>query len=150
MPDRAPSRITQILFWFDGTIAPTAQQPGTPVTPIHGVLPFIESDLANRYDLAVILTTPPPTFVSPADATVFARLFPASQIIRLQPGNSYPAQVEQLIHHPLIRHDECLLADANPRRVLDAIRAGLDATIYIDLWRFRRDLYLWRIVDNYE
>ncbi len=148
MPSRAPSRITQILFWFDGVIVHKNQDPAQPVTPIDGMLPFIESDLAGACNLAVVLTSPPPTFANPEDAGRFNRLFSAEQVITLPRSSGYPAQVEGMIRHPLVHPGEALLADANPRRTLDSIRAGLDATIYVDLRRFRRDLYIWRIINS--
>ncbi len=143
MFEAPPRPITQIVFWLDGVIAPVEYDGSNPLTPTAGIMALVR-ELAQDYSVALVSNGEQPTFADQHDAEI------AEQVEWPQVEAGPYADQYAALQAAFAKPGHCLFIDRHPLRGMAALRAGFDCSIFIDTWRLRRDLFLWRILADYD
>lgn len=145
--ENEPRDIQQIVFFLDGVIAPPDHVRLEAITPNEGVMALI-AELTESYTVGAVFDGDAPQFAATEDQEIFNSMTPLNldaQTI-MDDVQLFQLLSEQGITEP----KKCLFIDANPKRAMQAIRSGFDVSIFTDTWRLRRDLWLWRILEEFE
>ncbi len=103
------------------------------------------AELAQSVRLGLVSDYPQPWLETILARSGLSRLFGAANICYTAawPGSDL---FKALAAAGVIRPGHTLLVDHDSRRATAAIRRGIDAALYVDARRLRRDLGLWRLV----
>jgi hypothetical protein len=135
-------RIRRLVFWLDGALV--AKAPDGRIQPgLAGVL----DELIHRFELWLVSDYPAEPTAAVIAENGLSRWFDDESVFLLPQGMADQQQIlDALVTAGVIVPGESLLIDNHPTRTLLAVRQGIDASIFVDARRFRRDLVLWRIV----
>lgn len=151
MFEAPPRPISQIVFWLSGVITPETKG-RRKLTTTQGMFDLI-GELREDYTVGVLQEHGPPSFARTIDIDLYDQSFTPEVIINaadIASLDDYASFYAALINKTFVTPGECLLIDYHPLRSMAAVRAGLDCSVFVDMWRLRRDLWLWRILDEYE
>lgn len=119
---------------------------------LAGMLSLVE-DLAARVDLGLVSDYPAPWVQPIIEHSGLSAYFPHGPnqfVADLHSGSDYALLFEQLIELKVLRSGSSMWVDCNSLRCIAAIRAGVDAGIFVDARRFYRDLWLWGLMPSAE
>lgn len=115
---------------------------------LPGMLALVEG-LAARVDLGLVSDYPAQWVRPIIENSGLSAAFPdgPNQITAdLHSGGDYRRLFARLIALQVLRPGHSMWVDYNSLRCMAAIRAGVDAGIFVDARRFYRDLWLWGLV----
>jgi hypothetical protein len=112
---------------------------------LPGMPPLIE-ELALTSELG-LASDYPPAWLAPALArSGLASCFPADRIFYMADLGGYARLFDGLVAAGAVAPGHTLWVDAHSLRTSEALRRGIDAEIFVDARRLRRDLGLWGLV----
>jgi hypothetical protein len=133
-------RITRLVFWLESVVAP-----GDPPTVRPGMAD-LPASLHGRFELALVADSPAALAPALDSNAPLVRWFDPALVYALPPGLADPpSQLSHLVAVGVLEPGHSLLIDPDPIRTMAAVRAGLDASIFVDTPRLVRDLALWGI-----
>lgn len=108
----------------------------------------IIKDLQEEFVLWLFADLPPSWVQTIVDTSHLEEVFPSERLLNLNVQSKAvddEGLIRGLIKNGELHWGSALLVDRNARRSSTAIRMGLDAAIYVDPRRLRRDFRLWGI-----
>jgi len=115
------------------------------LAPLDG-MPALLSDLALTYELCLISDYPAEWLLPALARGGLGRIFPASEIAYVADLGGFPGIFDALVERGMIVPGQTLWVDAHSPRTSEALRQGIDAAIFEDAWRLRRDLGMWGLL----
>lgn len=112
-------------------------------------LPDLLVHLSPAFELYLASDYPRQWLFLALERTGLSRFFPPDRVCVLaehDTGATYPELFTFLVAAEVIIPGSTLWVDHNSRRTTAALRAGIDAAIFVDVPRLRRDLALWGLV----
>jgi hypothetical protein len=113
--------------------------------PLEGI-PALLSDPALTCELRLISDYPAEWLLPALTRGRLARIFPAGEIAYVAALGGFPGLLDALVERRVIVPDQTLWVDAHSPRTSAALRKGIDAIIFEDARRLRRDLGMWRLL----
>lgn len=111
-------------------------------------MPALLGELAEAYRLRLVAGFPRQWATPVVERAGVARCFSEPVLFSAEygPADCGPALLEKLLASGEIVRDSTLWVDDHPHRAMSAIRLGIDAAIFVDEPRLRRDLGLWSLL----
>ena len=109
------------------------------------------NELEKDYLLQLICDYPREWVLPALPDCGLAQFFPIDQIAFIagyQAASPRKDLILALEEAGVLLPGKTLLVDSDPARTRNAVRMGIEATIYVSAWRLRRDLRLWGIMHN--
>jgi hypothetical protein len=115
------------------------------LTPLAGI-PALLSDPALTCELRLVSDYPAEWLLPALARSGLARIFPAGEIAYVADLGGFPGLFDALVERRVIVPGRTLWVDAHSPRTSAALRKGIDAAIFEDARRLRRDLGMWRLL----
>jgi hypothetical protein len=109
-------------------------------------MPSLIEELAMTSELGLASDYPAPWLLPALARSGLAYCFPADRIFYIADLGGYPGLFERLVAARAVTPGHTLWVDAHSPRTSEALRRGIDAAIFVDARRLRRDLGLWGLV----
>lgn len=112
-------------------------------------VPSLLAELALRVDLQLVCDYPRAWWEPAAERHDLGKSFPREEIFYLPEHRvplDYRAYFEALVSARIIQRGRSLWVDHHSPRTSAAIRCGVDAAVFVDAERFKRDLGLWDLL----
>lgn len=135
-------RITRLVFWLDGVVVS-----GTPECQLQPGMAQVLDELKDRFELWLVSDYSARHTTAVISQNGLSSWFDNGAVYVL-PDDSASHQVllQSLVAIRVITPGSSLWIDDHPARTMVAVRQGIDASIFVDARRLRRDLWLWGIV----
>ena len=121
------------------------EQLANELAPNPGV-PSLIADVALSYEVRLISDYPAAWLLPALARSGLAGCFPKAEIAYVANLGGFKGLFGALLAGDLLVPSHTLWVDAHSLRTSEALRQGVDATIFVDARRFRRDLGLWRLI----
>lgn len=115
------------------------------LAPLEGV-PALLSDLALTCELRLVSDYPAEWLLPALARGGLARILPAYEIAYVAGLGGFPGLFDALVERGVIVPGQTLWVDAHSPRTSEVLRKGIDAAIFEDAWRLRRDLGMWGLL----
>ena len=115
------------------------------LAPLEG-MPALLSDPALTCELRLVSDYPAEWLLPALARGGLARIFPASEIAYVADFWGFSGLFDALVKRGVIVPGQTLWVDAHSPRTSAALRKGIDAAIFEDAWRLRRDLGMWGLL----
>ena len=115
------------------------------LTPLAG-MPALLLDPALTCELRLVSDYPAEWLLPALAWSGLARIFPAGEIAYVADLGGFPVMFDALVERRVIVPGQTLWVDAHSPRTSAALRKGIDAAIFEDARRLRRDLGMWRLL----
>ena len=109
-------------------------------------LPSLIVDLALTHEVRLVSDYPAAWVLPALRRSGLEGCFPETEIAYVADLGGLAGMFDALVAGGLIVPGHTLWVDSHSRRTSEALRRGIDATIFVDARRFRRDLGLWRLM----
>jgi hypothetical protein len=115
------------------------------LTPLAGIAPLI-ADVAQSHEVRLVADYPAAWLLPALQRCGLAGCFAEAEVCYVADLGGFAGLFDALVTNRVIVPGHTLWVDSRPRRTSAALRMGVDATIFVDARRFRRDLALWRLM----
>ncbi len=115
------------------------------LAPLAG-MPALLFDPALTCELRLVSDYPAEWLLPTLARSGLARIFPAGEIAYVADLGGFPGLFDALVERRVIVPGQTLWVDAHSPRTSAALRKGIDAAIFEDARRLRRDLGMWRLL----
>ena len=115
------------------------------LTPLAGI-PALLLDPALTCELRLVSDYPAEWLLPALKRSGLARIFPAGEIAYVADLGGFLGLFDALVERRVIVPGQTLWVDAHSPHTSAALRKGIDAAIFEDARRFRRDLGMWRLI----
>jgi len=109
-------------------------------------MPALLEDLALTCELCLVSDYPAEWLLPALTRGGLARIFPAGEIAYVADFGGFSGLFDTLVERGVIVPGQTLWVDAHSPRTSAALRKGIDAAIFEDAWRLRRDLGMWDLL----
>jgi len=135
------------IFGEPGTTASTLlyQRLAEGVDALAG-MPDLIAETALTLEVRLVSDYPAVWLLPALARNGLAHCFPTDVIFYLADLGGFAGVFDALIAAGVIVPGQTLWVDAHSPRTSEALRKGVDANIFVDARRFRRDLALWRLM----
>jgi hypothetical protein len=136
-------RISRLVFWLNGALV--SNDAGRRLLPgMAGLL----DELAPGYELWLVSCYPARQTAAVISENALSRWFGRERDYVLPDDVvNHGGILSLMVTAGVVQPGKSLWIDDHPVRTMLAIRQGIDAGIFVDARRLRRDLWLWGIVD---
>jgi hypothetical protein len=121
------------------------EQLASELAPNSGV-PSLVADVAQSYEVRLVSDYPAAWLLPALRRSGLAHCFPKAAIAYVAGLGGFAGMFDALISGSVLAPGHTLWVDSHSLRTSEALRKGVDATIFVDARRFRRDLGLWRLI----
>ena len=115
------------------------------LAPLAG-MPALLLDPALTCELRLVSDYPAEWLLPALARSGLARIFPADEIAYVADLGGFSGMFDALVERGVIVPGRTLWVDAHSPRTSAALRKGIDAAIFEDARRLRRDLGMWRLL----
>lgn len=115
------------------------------LAPLEG-MPALLADLALTCELRLVSDYPAEWLLPALTRSGLARIFPAGEIAYVVDLGGFSGLFDALVERRVIVPGQTLWVDAHSPRTSAALRQGIDAAIFEDARRLRRDLGMWDLL----
>ena len=126
----------QLHCWTRGSANELPLQPG---------MPLLLSDPALTCEMRLVSDYPSVWLLPALARSGLAGVFPAAEISYVADLGGFSGMFDALIARRVILPGNTLWVDYHSPRTSEALRKGIDAAIFVDARRLRRDFGLWRL-----
>ncbi len=109
-------------------------------------MPALLSDPALTCELCLVSDYPAEWLLPALTRGGLARIFPACKIAYVADLGGFSGLLDALVERGVIMPGQTLWVDAHSPHTSAALRKGIDAAIFEDAWRLRRDLGMWGLL----
>jgi len=138
-------RAAEICGERGGTAASLLDERLSKELPPQPGMPSLLSDPALTCEMRLVSDYPAVWLLPALARSGLARVFPAAEISFVADLGGFAGMFDALIARRVILPGNTLWVDYHSPRTSEALRKGIDAAIFVDARRLRRDLGLWRL-----
>ncbi len=109
-------------------------------------MPDLIAKLAEALEVRLVSDYPPGWLLPALARSELARCFPAAEIAYTMDLGGLAGLFDALVADRVLLPGQAIWVDAHSARTSAALRRGIDAAIFVDARRLRRDLGLWRLL----
>jgi hypothetical protein len=110
----------------------------------------LAEELAREFKLYLISDYPKIWINSGVHTCELEKIFSSERIFFTEAFHESESDldvIQKLGEAQIYQTGKSLMVDADPIRTMQSVRAGYDATVYVDARRLKRDLWLWGLFD---
>jgi hypothetical protein len=145
-PVRFCVRAAEICGEHGGAAASLLDERLSNELPPQPGMPSVLSDPALTCEMRLVSDYPAVWLLPALGRSGLAGAFSAAEISYVADLGGFSGLFDTLIAHRVISPGHTLWVDYHSPRTSEALRKGVDAAIFVDARRLRRDLALWRLV----